>query len=477
MPRVSTANPLAELLRQAQGNGATAPTIAGPNPANYGVYSQAYGGALQARATDPYFGGAETAIASLNATAEQQAYERELQQAQQAQLAAQETAGYYGLQKDVMDKAPNDAPIGTFSVGAGPNGHYGILTDPALAAAHNAVSLDAVTADSFGKRAGGIAALAPYGFAPKTPEELSMAVRNPLENPGDAVQYQYGFMSPNDTTKRYGTDQGLMFGQQYTMQELKNLGQLESAQASASANDGKWKVEINPFIPEGQPGHITYTFTGTPNTMRQQGLSPPGTRSTDVPNPNADALAPGASATQGSVNGFYINPTSREGVRHDPFTGRLKVHHGTDYAKPLGTAYPAEQAGTVMSVGSMRGFGNNVVVVKYDDGSEVLYGHGRRANVKPGDRVHPGQKLGEVGSEGRSTGPHVHRQVISPPMQAARTQQEKDEPPVRLSNITMIMHRAQQSGMKVEQRGDTIAITSSDGSTTHVYDANGKRIS
>lgn len=462
MPRVSQTNPIAELLRQATASNAGAPTITQPSPANYGIYNTSFGKILEGQAADPFNGAAGSSIANQNAQAESAQYERDLANAQRAELQAQETAGYYDLQGKVIGKLPTDAPIGTFEVGAGPGGHYGLKIDPVLAPAYNAVNLDATTAHSFNERATGLAAVAPYGIAPKDAGDTSLFLRSPLENPDNAVQYQYGFKSPEQIRKDYGTDQGLTVGQQYTMQELKNKGQLEAARASAAANDGKWKLVIDPH----DNNRETYQFTGTPESIRSQGFNPP-TGKGGVPNPNADAQAPGASATQGSVNNFYTHPSSKEGMR--TLGGVTRYHHGIDYPKPAGTPYPAEQDGEVVNVGSVPGFGNHVVQVRYADGSEVLYGHGQAANVRPGDRVRAGQTLGLVGSEGHSTGPHVHRQVIRPPTHAIAV------PGTNLDKATAMAQRAQERGGTAAVVGNHLVIRAPDG-RTKTYDFNGNEV-
>lgn len=88
----------------------------------------------------------------------------------------------------------------------------------------------------------------------------------------------------------------------------------------------------------------------------------------------------------------------------------LKYHYGIDYAQPSGTPIRAMNAGTVVIAGTypVRG---GLVVVDHGLGVLSMYFHQRRVSVKVGDRVTRGQKLGEVGSTGLSTGPHLHLEV------------------------------------------------------------------
>jgi murein DD-endopeptidase MepM/ murein hydrolase activator NlpD len=95
------------------------------------------------------------------------------------------------------------------------------------------------------------------------------------------------------------------------------------------------------------------------------------------------------------------------GMRTDPFTGQLAMHAGIDFAAPVGTPIFAAAGGVVASAEVQLAYGNTVVV---DHGNDLstLYAHASRLLVKPGDIVKKGQKIAEVGSTGRSTGPHLH---------------------------------------------------------------------
>lgn len=98
------------------------------------------------------------------------------------------------------------------------------------------------------------------------------------------------------------------------------------------------------------------------------------------------------------------------GMRTDPFTGRLAFHQGVDLAtEPGATIYPV-QAGTVKFAGYDSGYGK-MVIVQHDNGLESVYGHNAANLVKKGDKVTTETPLGQVGTTGRSTGPHVHLEV------------------------------------------------------------------
>ncbi len=102
--------------------------------------------------------------------------------------------------------------------------------------------------------------------------------------------------------------------------------------------------------------------------------------------------------------------TSAFGWRRDPITGHRRKHDGVDIAAPEGTPIAAVAAGTVRRAGWAGGYGK-VVEIAHDDGTTTLYAHCRDTRVEPGQRVAAGTVIGEVGSTGRSTGPHLHLEV------------------------------------------------------------------
>ena len=100
------------------------------------------------------------------------------------------------------------------------------------------------------------------------------------------------------------------------------------------------------------------------------------------------------------------------GWRTDPFTGRMARHEGMDFAAPPGTPIHAAAGGVVLLAEFHPEYGN---VVEIDHGNRLMtrYAHALRISVRPGDLVKRGQKIAEVGSTGRSTGPHLHFEVHS----------------------------------------------------------------
>lgn len=87
-----------------------------------------------------------------------------------------------------------------------------------------------------------------------------------------------------------------------------------------------------------------------------------------------------------------------------------EAHNGMDIANDYGTPIYSVMSGTVISAGPATGFGN-WVVVKNDDGSKAVYGHMKHFSVQVGQRVDAGEQIAQVGSEGQSTGPHLHFEI------------------------------------------------------------------
>ncbi len=99
------------------------------------------------------------------------------------------------------------------------------------------------------------------------------------------------------------------------------------------------------------------------------------------------------------------------GNRTDPFTGHKALHAGVDFAAPAGTEVIAVAGGVVAWSGVREGYGK-MVEVNHANGYVTRYAHNERNLVKAGDTVQPGQVIALLGSTGRSTGAHVHFEVL-----------------------------------------------------------------
>jgi murein DD-endopeptidase MepM/ murein hydrolase activator NlpD len=103
--------------------------------------------------------------------------------------------------------------------------------------------------------------------------------------------------------------------------------------------------------------------------------------------------------------------TSRYGWRSDPFTGTRSFHDGLDIGAGMGTAVGAAMEGRVIETGYSSSFGNYILLAHHS-GYMSFYGHLSAINVKSGQWVSIGQRIGLVGSTGYSTGPHLHFTVF-----------------------------------------------------------------
>lgn len=109
------------------------------------------------------------------------------------------------------------------------------------------------------------------------------------------------------------------------------------------------------------------------------------------------------------VTGGWLS--SRFGVRADPFTGRHSMHRGVDIASPMGSAIRAIGDGVVTYAGKKQGYGL-FVEIRHGQGYSTRYAHASKVLVNLGDRIVRGQAIANVGTSGRSTGPHLHFEVL-----------------------------------------------------------------
>ncbi len=111
------------------------------------------------------------------------------------------------------------------------------------------------------------------------------------------------------------------------------------------------------------------------------------------------------------INGARLS--SPFGMRKHPIDGFNKMHRGTDFAAPMGTPIMASGDGIIKKAGWCGG-GGNCVKIKHNSTYQTVYAHMSKfaRGIKPGVRVKQGQTIGYVGSTGKSTGPHLHYEVI-----------------------------------------------------------------
>ncbi len=103
--------------------------------------------------------------------------------------------------------------------------------------------------------------------------------------------------------------------------------------------------------------------------------------------------------------------SSHFGERQDPFSGHQAFHRGVDFAGSAGAEVVAVAAGVVTWSGTKAGYGN-LVEISHGNGYVTRYGHNQRNLVSVGATVKKGEPIALMGSTGRSTGPHVHFEVL-----------------------------------------------------------------
>ena len=111
------------------------------------------------------------------------------------------------------------------------------------------------------------------------------------------------------------------------------------------------------------------------------------------------------------INGARLS--SPFGMRKHPIDGFNKMHKGTDFAAPMGTPIMASGDGVIKKAGWCGG-GGNCVVIRHNSTYQTVYAHMSKfaKSIRNGVRVKQGQIIGFVGSTGKSTGPHLHYEVI-----------------------------------------------------------------
>ena len=111
------------------------------------------------------------------------------------------------------------------------------------------------------------------------------------------------------------------------------------------------------------------------------------------------------------INGARLS--SPYGMRKHPIDGFNKMHRGTDFAAPMGTPIMASGSGIIKKAGWCGG-GGNCIVIKHNSTYQTIYAHMSKfaKGMRSGVRVKQGQTIGYVGSTGKSTGPHLHYEVL-----------------------------------------------------------------
>lgn len=174
-------------------------------------------------------------------------------------------------------------------------------------------------------------------------------------------------------------------------------GQLERLIASTGLDISRLIGRVKP-LPSGEGGPFVAL-----DTKHAQG--------TEEDQKRLDELQKLVKTLPLSVPLAHYQVESPFGVRHDPFNGRESFHDGMDMSAPYRTPVYCTGPGTVVYAGSMGDYGR-VVEVDHGHGIVSRYAHLHRVLVSRGQKVATHTEIGELGSSGRATGPHVHYEIL-----------------------------------------------------------------
>ncbi|MHC5599495.1 MAG: M23 family metallopeptidase [Nostoc sp.] len=211
------------------------------------------------------------------------------------------------------------------------------------------------------------------------------------------------------------------------VRQIATTGNTSRWRPTESGSGGVTKSAFRPnrFIPSPSEFSPT-TVSATPITPSGGTLPPPMADGNIAPRPSTVAydfslasVLPqipytGAVAYSGTGMMYPLSIpapiTSLFGWRIHPITGDRRFHAGTDLGAPTGTPVLAAAGGQVETANWVGGYGLTVIL-NHKSAEQTLYGHMSKILVQPGQWVQPGTVIGEVGSTGNSTGPHLHFEV------------------------------------------------------------------
>ena len=128
---------------------------------------------------------------------------------------------------------------------------------------------------------------------------------------------------------------------------------------------------------------------------------------------NGQTPPPVSNGSPGALSWPVSGPiTDPFGMRTNPVTGQYAMHTGIDIGAAMGSTITAPASGKVLIAGWNDGGYGNMIVIDHGGGMSTLYGHCSQIFVSAGQSVTKGQAIGAIGSTGRSTGPHLHFEVL-----------------------------------------------------------------
>jgi murein DD-endopeptidase MepM/ murein hydrolase activator NlpD len=202
-----------------------------------------------------------------------------------------------------------------------------------------------------------------------------------------------------NVVENLGVRSALLPEQAQAMQKLPAVVRARAAGGASQPVGAFSQIFTSSFVsPEDTFGVLRHLLSGLESRLRNV--------SQDVERQAALAAAtPSIWPAHGWLTGTF-------GGRPDPFTGEPAFHQGIDIATAKGQPVYSTADGVVESAARSGPLGN-LIVIRHDFGLTTRYGHLSRFNVAPGDTVKRGDVIGFVGSTGRSTGAHVHYEILA----------------------------------------------------------------
>jgi len=242
--------------------------------------------------------------------------------------------------------------------------------------------------------------------AHQTPTEISMSWRDELETQRQEVENtkRSAQENVNALAMRLGQMQAQMIRLDALGERLTKMAKLDRGEFDF----GKPPAQGGPANDVNQSSMAIPDFLSSLDTLSKQiddRSEQLGVLESMLMNRNlqAEVLPAGRPIKRGWTSSFF-------GMRTDPFTGKLEFHKGMDFAGRMGTDIVAVASGVVTWSSERYGYGN-LVEINHGNGYVTRYGHCEKVDVKVGDTVKKGQLIAQMGSTGRSTGPHVHFEV------------------------------------------------------------------
>ena len=193
----------------------------------------------------------------------------------------------------------------------------------------------------------------------------------------------------------------------------KRTGQSKSTGTTSNKKRTGYSKSTGTTSNKKRTGHSKSSYSGNIRsgnysyTKSSSRSSSPSSSSSTRPAASSDAAAPSSTTTANGAAAPLAKGSYRIGAAFGATGSWSRYHTGQDFAASSGTPVYAVTSGTVIS-GNVGSWAGNYVVIRAADGSSTLYAHMSGTDVKVGQQVTAGQKIGNVGSTGRSFGAHLH---------------------------------------------------------------------